>query len=1191
MPHATTLTNLLNMRMKKLRLFPVYFLVLFSLITPIKANAQIRIMPLGNSITHGEHGSSPIGGFRDDLAFMLLEEGIDFDLVGTFNDGVSAYPWHQGDPGKTAGYLASNVTGWLGQTYPDLVLLHIGTNDIYSGYTTERIISDIDRILVAIWDYDPDIPILLCSTIPRKDDKNNANTALARAIHVLTVEKIQADYPIRYVGQNEVFVANSNWATDYMQDLWHPKNLGYSVMAEAYFNTLMTELTAGRQLVTDNFNRSQFGQYCWEWVNEEPYELANNKLSIKYGGNFWWKPAVYVAEMDPIAVSFTWGDDVNSFNDGNAGIALMLNDNSPYADGYLVYKEGETAKLRLFLIQDGRIGQLIDESEGLISSPVQDDTFKVAFYTDDFGHHFNCLINGSFDGKLNDPNKVHGHTSDQFAGIMLAGNDNNIIDDFTLIHNEYQSQHMVKVWGDEQQGGQNTTLPDSLVVEVIDNFGSPIPNVAVNFAVTTGDASIEPNPSSNHFVFEAEDGAITYPMQIKSDANASGGKYITVPQEYSDDSKAKGVYNFTVTYAGSYVVWGRVRSTGDTHDSFKIIMDNQPEIVWHISGKWNWAWDQVYILNGDDPVQFNLSAGAHTLTVNNREWGSQIDKLIITNDLTFNPNTFLAKHYETVITNTSGKAYAIVHLGSTPGRVEVTASSPSFQEQAIFNLTIRSDQQIPNSLTITSGDQQSAEVGQVLPLPLGVTIADAYGLPISGIHVLFQLVQGTGTIIESQPIATDASGIAQIHFTLGQEPGVRTIRAYCPDHLYLQPVLFQAIGILPGYSINGKVTYFSNGYPVNDVAVVSNGGPNQTDTTDILGDYSIRSIQPGSNIVIIPQKNEFQNEDDQLSFMYNAALTLRHVVKLDTIEGYYLEAADVDKNGIVQTYDAALIAHFSVGLAKSVESHVGEWIFHPPYRQYFQVSSNYYSHNYLTLVLGDVAGAWNQTGYFEKASPGNMLNNLNELTVTSGEIFSIPIWIDQNMNMISCGLKLNYDPAKLKFLEIRKTYLTQGFELAWNNEPGKLRAGLFGASEINSKGVILEIVFEALRTIDDTALIEIDKFRINNLAAEYTTAVVTINSNYLKPNDFMICQNYPNPFNPETIIPFHIPESGEVTITIYNLLGQKIITLYNGVMTAGSHEIRWSGNDAQGDQTAAQVFICEMQFQDKRKTIKLMKME
>ncbi|UCE18252.1 MAG: right-handed parallel beta-helix repeat-containing protein [Gemmatimonadota bacterium] len=65
----------------------------------------------------------------------------------------------------------------------------------------------------------------------------------------------------------------------------------------------------------------------------------------------------------------------------------------------------------------------------------------------------------------------------------------------------------------------------------------------------------------------------------------------------------------------------------------------------------------------------------------------------------------------------------------------------------------------------------------------------------------------------------------------------------------------------------------------------------------------------------------------------------------------------------------------------------------------------------------------------------------------------------------------------------------------------------------------------------------------------------------LIPTAFQLAQNAPNPFNPETEIAFSLPENTEVTITVYNVLGQEVTSLVNGVLPAGSHSVTWNATD------------------------------
>ena len=75
------------------------------------------------------------------------------------------------------------------------------------------------------------------------------------------------------------------------------------------------------------------------------------------------------------------------------------------------------------------------------------------------------------------------------------------------------------------------------------------------------------------------------------------------------------------------------------------------------------------------------------------------------------------------------------------------------------------------------------------------------------------------------------------------------------------------------------------------------------------------------------------------------------------------------------------------------------------------------------------------------------------------------------------------------------------------------------------------------------------------------------------PKEFAIAQNYPNPFNPETRIQYQLPRESEVSLRVFNLLGQTVKSLVNRRISAGYHESIWDGRDASGKPVASGVYI------------------
>ena len=161
------------------------------------------------------------------------------------------------------------------------------------------------------------------------------------------------------------------------------------------------------------------------------------------------------------------------------------------------------------------------------------------------------------------------------------------------------------------------------------------------------DAGME--PGGNTVWIEAEaTGTLTAPMEVGSDAMASGGEFVMAPivsampmarAEPGDATDGIASYIFNVGAAGSYKIWGRVSiDTGET-DSFWVRVDGGDWYQWNnLALGAEWHWDDVHDSAAMDAlVEFDLTAGQHTINVAWREEGAKLDKLLITDDAALVP--------------------------------------------------------------------------------------------------------------------------------------------------------------------------------------------------------------------------------------------------------------------------------------------------------------------------------------------------------------------------------------------------------------------------------------------------------------------------------------------------------------------------------------------------------------------------
>jgi hypothetical protein len=82
------------------------------------------------------------------------------------------------------------------------------------------------------------------------------------------------------------------------------------------------------------------------------------------------------------------------------------------------------------------------------------------------------------------------------------------------------------------------------------------------------------------------------------------------------------------------------------------------------------------------------------------------------------------------------------------------------------------------------------------------------------------------------------------------------------------------------------------------------------------------------------------------------------------------------------------------------------------------------------------------------------------------------------------------------------------------------------------------------------------------------------------PEKFVLSPNYPNPFNSSTVFQYVLPEQGDVTITIFNSLGQQVVVLYDGYRIPGTYTLRWHGRDEFNIPVSSGVYFCRLEFRN-----------
>jgi len=188
----------------------------------------------------------------------------------------------------------------------------------------------------------------------------------------------------------------------------------------------------------------------------------------------------------------------------------------------------------------------------------------------------------------------------------------------------------------------------------------------------------------------------------------------------------------------------------------------------------------------------------------------------------------------------------------------------------------------------------------------------------------------------------------------------------------------------------------------------------------------------------------------------------------------------------------------------------------------------------------------------EQVARNNYENMVLQVALTESDIDyswqgqDVLMWVNRTMTPDADGTELDFSSGDVQEIELSFT-----MDADWVEENCELVAFIqTNDTKEVLQGTKIELLALAPVSIDDEA--------------------------EALPMETSLKGNYPNPFNPSTVVEFSLREASDVTLDVFNIMGQKVATLVDSHMEAGNHSVVWNSKDKSGNSVASGAYFYKL---------------